>query len=243
MTPQRGLVSDRTPCLGQAGRSLLPTLGPRGKARRGPRGPGPEPQGSEQPRRHPQPPGAGRHASAAPGLGGLMPRWCCSWGDFAQMCARVYTRVYVLIQPGHDTRVCLCLCTRTHKPGSHKPAQARVVKGHGALCGPGGVWSHRPGTAPARARAQWYPKRLLRPSSVPPQPKPLFPQGLSKGWRDRLSPSRPLWVSRWPLPTSWSGGLRAFALLAASGPKLATVPPSARSQHMPARVGWRGPRG
>ena len=171
MTPQRGLVSDRTPCLGQAGRSLLPTLGPRGKARRGPRGPGPEPQGSEEPRRHPQPPGAGRHASAAPGLGGLTPRWCCPWGDFAQMCARVYTRVYVLIQPGHDTRVCLCLCTRTHKPGSHKPAQARVVKGHGALCGPGGVWCEGPGSVVPETSPEAQLCSSPAQTSVSPRPQ------------------------------------------------------------------------
>lgn len=231
--PQRWLVSDRTPCLGQAGRACCPHRPPgRPGEARGPRA---GLRSSSSPSVTGRP-AQGRTCSA-PRLGAT-PGWCCSWGDFAQMSARVYTRVFLAGQ-GHDTRVCLCLCTRTHKPGSPSCTGACGEEARGPSGGPGSVVPS-PGTASYSGLSG--SQRLLRPSSVPPisvcSPKASAKAGetgfLLPGLCGSLGGLSP------PAGQEDSEPLRSWQPQAASWPLFCPLPAASTCQRV---RGGEGPRG
>ena len=128
------------------------------------------------------------------------------------MHVHVHIHVCVLTQPGRDTRLRLCLCTRTYKPGLQwEPAQVCVGKGRGALWGPRGAGSRRPGNAPAGARGSVLPETSeARLCSSPAQtfvtPRPQLKAG---GTSFLLSAFVGLSVAS---PETWSGGVSLCAL-------------------------------
>ena len=143
-----------------------------GKARRGQSGPGPESQGFKQPRRGPQPLGAGPERLCSPRAGPASHLAGAAVGMTLPRCAFVCTHVCVFLygQGMTHTSVCVCVHARTSLAPSGS-LHRRVACGERAR-GPLGAT----GLTPRRPGAQWHLKRLLRPSSVPPQPKPLFPE-------------------------------------------------------------------
>lgn len=153
-----------------------------GKARRGQSGPGPESQGFKQPRRGPQPLGAGPERLCSPRAGPASHLAGAAVGMTLPRCAFVCTHVCVFLygQGMTHTSVCVCVHARTSLAPSGS-LHRRVACGERAraLWGPGGEWSRRPGTDPAKARGSVVPETSPEAqlcsspaqTSVPPRPQ------------------------------------------------------------------------
>lgn len=232
---------------GQACRGLLPTPGP-GKGQDRPEGP----RASSSPDVAPSRLAQGRQASAAPGLSRASRLAGAAVGVTLLMYVnvtyvRVHTRVCVLYSQG-VTHASVCVCVHAHTSGLPVgAAQACVVKGRGALWGPRGAGSRRPGTAPARARGSVVPETSRGPALFLPSPNLCSPEASAKGWRDKLS-SFGLCGSLRGLPPNL---VRRIQPLCSWPPQAPSRPPfrplpatstGQRGRGGGGRRGWGGPR-